>query len=411
MAKTRDNRYARTMRVVENRAKRGSWIALNAACGLRIATAIAARTTIPARIRSRPRRPRISPAKDGGYIRVVESVSDASEEPRKDRLLRVQTVLRLIEGDGPRAVHHLVRDFKTAMRREAMHHDRVTLRMVEELRIDLEGPEHFLALLFLFFLAHRDPDVGVHDIGSLHGDDGIGDDVNLGSAVLRDAPRRREDFGVGLVTARAGRRDVHADNRGAEEERIAYVIAVPDVREFQLLERAPVLQDREEIRDALAGVLLVIEAVDHRHARILREFDDVLSPERPIHDAVHIAAQDSRGVGDRLSPSDLQIVRAQEEVVAAELRHADLKRHPRPGRSLFENHRQALTAERLVRLPRLRAGLDACRALAETHQIGLHAENRDEIALRAHGPPDHPTIRTKTLCILRRRRHQISSLE
>src|SRR5206468_5423102 len=101
-----------------------------------------------------------SPAKDGGYIRVVESVSDASEEPRKDRLLRVQTVLRLIEDDRPRAVHHLVRDFQTAMRREAVHHDRVPLRVVEELRIDLERPEHFLALLFLFFLAHRDPNVG-----------------------------------------------------------------------------------------------------------------------------------------------------------------------------------------------------------------------------------------------------------
>src|SRR2546425_7345337 len=117
MAKTRDNRYARTMRVVENRAKRGSWIALNAARGLRTATTTAARTTIPARIRSRPRRPRISPAKDGGYIRVVESPSDAGEEPRKDRLLRVQTILRLIEDDRLRPVHHFVRDFQTAMSR------------------------------------------------------------------------------------------------------------------------------------------------------------------------------------------------------------------------------------------------------------------------------------------------------
>src|SRR2546425_8048083 len=221
MAKTRDNRYARTMRVVENRAKRGSWIALNAACGLRTATAIAARTTIPARVRSRPRRPRISPAKDGGYIRVVESPSDAGQEPRQDRLLRMQTVLRLIKDDRPRRVHRLVRDFQTAMRGEAVHHDRVPLGVVEELRVDLVRPKQPLPFLFLFFLAHRDPDVGVDDIGPLHGGDGIIDDVNLGSAVLRDAPRRREDLDVGLVAAGAGRGHVHADNGGAEEERIA----------------------------------------------------------------------------------------------------------------------------------------------------------------------------------------------
>src|SRR2546427_4895349 len=66
IAKTRDKRQARTIRVVENRAKRGSWIALIAAGGLRIATAVAARTTIPARIRSRPRRPRIFARKGRG---------------------------------------------------------------------------------------------------------------------------------------------------------------------------------------------------------------------------------------------------------------------------------------------------------------------------------------------------------
>src|SRR2546426_507834 len=289
------------------------------------------------------------------------SMTDAGEEPRKDRLLRVQTVFRLIKDNRLGPIDYLVRDLQTAMRRQAVHDDRVLLRVVKELRVDLVRLEHLLALLLLFFLAHRDPNVGVHDIGPLHGGNGIIDDVNLGSAVLRDAPRRHEDFGVRLVTAGTGRGHVHADNCGAEEKRIAYVVAVPDVDEFQPLERAPVLQDREEIRDDLAGVFLVIEAVDHRHTRIPGEFEDVLSAERPIHDAVHIAAQHPRGVGDRLAPSDLQVVRAQEEGVTAELGHPDLERHARPGRGLLENHCEALAPERLGRLPPPRSVPDARR--------------------------------------------------
>jgi len=175
---------------------------------------------------------------------------------------------------------------------------------------------------------------------------------------------------------------------------------VPHVGQLQLLERAAfVLEDREEVPDDLAWMFLVVEAVDHRDGCTPSQFLDVLSLERAVHDAIHIAAQDLRGVGDRLAAANLQVVRAEEERMAAELRHPDLERDPRPSRGLLENHREALPAQRFVRLPGLRAILDARRELEEADQVVLDIEDRDEIALRAHGPAAHPRVRTKHLCI------------
>src|SRR5438876_2305840 len=90
-------------------------------------------------------------------------------------------------------------------------------------------------------------------------------------------------------------------------------------------------------------------------------------------------------------------------ILAPQLRHADLEGDARPSRRLLENHREALPTERFVRLPGLRAILDVPRKFEEADEIVLHVEHRDEIALRAHGPPAHSRVRTKPLCIERPR--------
>src|SRR2546427_5801074 len=89
------------MRRTEKNARTGSVATVRAASGNKTAVPIPRPMRTTARIRSRPRRPRISPAKDGGYIRVVERASHPGEEPGEDRLLRMQAVLGLIE-------HHVV---------------------------------------------------------------------------------------------------------------------------------------------------------------------------------------------------------------------------------------------------------------------------------------------------------------
>src|SRR2546425_10691041 len=161
------------MRRTEKNARTGSVATVRAASGNKTAVPIPRPMRTTARIRSRPRRPRISPAKDGGYIRVVERPSYPGEEPGQDRLLRVQAVLGLIEHDRLGPVDHLVGDLEPSMGRQAVHHDRVLLRVVDEGRVDLVEAEHLLAFLLLLLLAHRDPDIRVDDVGALHGPDRI----------------------------------------------------------------------------------------------------------------------------------------------------------------------------------------------------------------------------------------------
>src|SRR5207245_7385114 len=99
---------------------------------------------------------------------------------------------------------------------------------------------------------------------------------------------------------------------------------VPHIREPETLESSFALVDREEVRDDLAWVLFVVEAVDDRDGRVRREFPHVVPPECPVHDAVYVSTQDAGRIRDRFASANLEIVRAQEERVAAELRPADL---------------------------------------------------------------------------------------
>src|SRR5581483_9174161 len=67
------------------------------------------------------------------------------QAPGQDSLLRVQPVLGLVEHHRLRAVHHRVGDLLAAVRRQAMHEDRVRLGARHERRIDLIGLEQVMA--------------------------------------------------------------------------------------------------------------------------------------------------------------------------------------------------------------------------------------------------------------------------
>ena len=65
----------------------------------------------------------------------------------------------------------------------------------------------------LGLLAHRGPDVGVDGVGARDGRGGIVHDGQLGTRVLGEPPRVREDLLVRCVLRRAGDRDVEAGER------------------------------------------------------------------------------------------------------------------------------------------------------------------------------------------------------
>src|SRR5262249_24485732 len=72
-------------------------------------------------------------------------VRRASQQIQDHRLLRVQTILRLIEHDGARAIEHRVGDLLTPVCGQAVHDKRARLGEAEDRLVDLVAAEGLLS--------------------------------------------------------------------------------------------------------------------------------------------------------------------------------------------------------------------------------------------------------------------------
>src|SRR5437773_293793 len=133
----------------------------------------------------------------------------------------MESVFRLVDDDRLRTVDDVVRDFEAPMRGQAMHDHGVRLRAVEELRVHLIRAKQFFAFLLLPLLSHRDPDVGVDDVGLAGSGRRVRHDVDGGTARLRETTGLFEHIRIGLVAGRTSGGHVHPDDRVTEEERAA----------------------------------------------------------------------------------------------------------------------------------------------------------------------------------------------
>src|SRR5215218_6814092 len=105
---------------------------------------------------SRTTRPRVSSASTANGRTTSSAASkapsfiacasclDGAEAPGEDALLGVQPVLGLVEHDRARAVHDLVGDLLAAMRRQAMHEDRLLAGGAHQPGVDLVGLEQIV---------------------------------------------------------------------------------------------------------------------------------------------------------------------------------------------------------------------------------------------------------------------------
>jgi hypothetical protein len=144
------------------------------------------------------------------------------------------------------------------------------------------------------------------------------------------------------------------------------------------------LADRLEVRQELAGVELVREAVDHRDPRVARQGLDALLSEGPVHDRVRVAAEHPRGVLEGLSAPELRVARHERDGQAAELEHAHLERHAGSGGGLLEHDRHALSGQRSRRVRGAAPGLELVRAEQDRAELGAReVEERTEVA--CHG--------------------------
>jgi hypothetical protein len=129
-----------------------------------------------------------------------------------------------------------------------------------------------------------------------------------------------------------------------------------------------VLDVGEDVGQDLAGVVLVGQAVDDRHARVGRKLHQLgLLVGADHHDVDH-ARDHSGAVLDRLAAAQLAAIGGQVHHRAAHLVHARLKTHAGARRGLLEDHRQRAVGQRVVLLVVLEALFDDGRAL---EQVGV----------------------------------------
>jgi len=156
-----------------------------------------------------------------------------------------------------------------------------------------------------------------------------------------------------------------------------------------------VLDEGEDVRQYLAGMVFVGEPVDHRNARMRGEALDQVLAERADHHDVDHPRDHARHVLDRLAARELRVVPVQVDRDAAELVHAGLERHARARAGLLENHRERSVAQRLVDLVALEAVLDPTRAREQVVELlPVEVAELQEVLGRGHGIKRHRRKRT-----------------
>ena len=152
--------------------------------------------------------------------------------------------------------------------------------------------------------------------------------------------------GVRGVLFGAGDAQVESEAHGRVDIGLADVVAVADPGDGTSGNGSAVLLVGLQIGQQLAGVVLIGQGVDHRHAGMGGEGLHHVVAVSADHHGVHHGGNDAGRVGDGLPAPQLAVPRRQEQRVTTQLRHARFEGHPRSGGRLLENHGQGLVLQR-----------------------------------------------------------------
>ena len=139
-------------------------------------------------------------------------------------------------------------------------------------------------------------------------------------------------------------------------KRVADVVAVPDVGKLQPPESTEPVVQGQQVAQRLDGVKALGERVVDRHGGSAHEDDEIVVGGETSGDAIDVATENLRGVGQGLAARELEIVRTEKGRVAAKLLHAGLEGIAGAGAGMLEEHAQRLPSQVRVRLRRAPAG-------------------------------------------------------
>ncbi|VTR64230.1 hypothetical protein DESC_150044 [Desulfosarcina cetonica] len=274
---------------------------------------------------------------------------------QQNRILGMHAVFRLVEDDRRLGFEYGVGGFHPPFGRQAVHEEALFAGGGHQCAVHLKAFKARLALLGLILLTHGGPHVGINDVGVFDRRLGIVADLDL-----RQAGRLGigNGFGVGSVTLRAGADEMQGQALGQPQPGVHDIVAVAHVDHLEVIEVAPVLQNGEHVGHDLAGVVVVGQAVDYRHAGIFGQLEHVGVVEKPGHDHVVIAGDHPGDVLDRLALADGNVRRSQVKGMAAHAEKAGLEGDARACRGFGKDHGHAVILEGLVVFTPLETCLD-----------------------------------------------------
>mmetsp|Transcript_4906 Transcript_4906/g.14214 ORF Transcript_4906/g.14214 Transcript_4906/m.14214 type:complete len:210 (+) Transcript_4906:2822-3451(+) len=181
-------------------------------------------------------------------------------------------------------------------------------------------------------------------------------DCYAGDATVPDHLHGRR---VWLVALGAGAHKIKLEAVCQPEPRVHNVVPIADIHDLKVLIPSKMLFHGQDVRHDLTRMVVVSEAVDHRHGGILCEIDNILVVKEAGHDDVVVPAQDPGDVLRGLPAAELDRVWVEVDGVPPEPIEPRLEAHPGAHRGLREYHRHGLSRkgfERLVALPELLLG-------------------------------------------------------
>jgi hypothetical protein len=156
--------------------------------------------------------------------------------------------------------------------------------------------------------------------------------------------------------------EVHAQFGADEHQRREDVGGVADeghMQVFQALASRHVFEHGGHIADDLGRMVVIGQAVEHRHVSVFGEFGHGLVLQSTAEDGVAHAREDFGGIVHGLAHAEVNLTRLEIEGVAAQFGHGHLERDARAGGGFFENHGQRSALQQFRRAALLIGGFDA----------------------------------------------------
>ncbi len=275
----------------------------------------------------------------------------------------MQSVFRFVPDDALGTVDDFRRNFFAAMCGEAMHKERFGFGDGHLMGINLPVGEILEPFGVFRFEAHAGPNVGGDQVGIAASIQRIGKFFVVVGAIQTGALR------LHLIAGWGGDMHIKAKDLGGLQPSVADVIGITYPGHCFALDGTPMFDKGVDVRQDLAGVVFVGQAVDHGNARMRgKSLNDRLLESADHHDVNH-ARHHTCHVFDRLAARKLGVAPVQVDGDAAQLIHAGFERHPGAGRGLLEHHGQGAIPERLINFIAFEALFDPAGAREKMLQL------------------------------------------